>query len=276
MDLLSARPLRSLLWRSGRKLYLYARREGPNHPARNGEYWLLDAIIRRAAGSSLTFLDVGANVGDWTAHALGCLARRARSGVVHAFEPAPAAHAQLERRFAGEPRVVARSTALSDQRGTAPLYLVGAVAGTNSLVDQGIGSPICVPVTRVDDYLAEHAIEHVTLLKSDAEGLDLAVLRGGLGALDAGRIDAWQFEYNARWVHARAFLRDVFELLAARPYVLGKLFGNGVEVFDAWHPELERYFETNFVLLRKGTPLERLGQLSRFTRSNVPARARRG
>lgn len=275
MDLLSARPLRSLLWRAGRKLYLYARREGPNHPARNGEYWLLDAIVRRAAGSSLTLLDVGANVGDWTAHALACLARRARPGVVHAFEPAPAAHSQLARRFAAEPRVLARAMALSDQRGTASLYLVGDAAGTNSLVDQGIGDPVPVAVARVDDYLTEHAIEHVTFLKSDAEGLDLAVLRGGLGALDAGRVDAWQFEYNGRWIHARAFLRDVFELVAARPYVLGKLFGNGIELFDAWHPELERYFETNFVLLRQGTPLERLGRRSRFNRSNVPVRTRR-
>jgi FkbM family methyltransferase len=276
MHPLSAWPLRSLVWRAGRKLYQYARREGPNHPARNGEYWLLDAIVRRAAGRSLTLLDVGANVGDWTAHALDCLSRRARHGTVHAIEPAPGAHAHLARRFAGEPRVVARATALSDRPGTASLYLVGELAGTNSLVDQGIGSPIPVTVTRVDDYLAEHAIERVTFLKSDTEGLDLAVLRGGLGALDAGRIDAWQFEYNARWVAARAFLRDVFELMAARPYVLGKLFGNGVELFDAWHPELERYFETNFVLLRKGTPLERLGRHSQFNRSNVPVRAHRG
>jgi FkbM family methyltransferase len=276
MDPLSAWPLRSLVWRAGRKLYQYARREGPNHPARNGEYWLLDAIVRRAAGSSLTLLDVGANVGDWTAHALDCLSRRAREGAVHALEPAPGAHVHLMRRFADDPRVVVRGAALSDRRGTAPLYVVGELAGTNSLVDQGIGSPVSVAVTRVDDYLTEHAIGRVTFLKSDTEGLDLAVLRGGLAALDAGRIDAWQFEYNARWIQARAFLRDVFDLMATRPYVLGKLFGNGVELFDAWHPELERYFETNFVLLRRGTPLERLGRHSQFNRSNVPVRARRG
>jgi FkbM family methyltransferase len=263
------------LWRAGRKLYQYARREGPNHPAQNGEYWLLDAVVRRAAGSSLTLLDVGANVGDWTQQALGCLSRHARQGSVHALEPAPGAHRHLAQRFAGEPRVLVRSLALSDRSGTEPLYVVGELAGTNSLVDQQIGSPVPVAVTRLDDYLLEHAIERVALLKSDTEGLDLAVLRGGLGALGAGRIDAWQFEYNARWIHARAFLRDVFELVATRPYVLGKLFGNGIELFDAWHPELERYFETNFVLLRTGTSLERLGRLSRFNRSNVSLRARR-
>lgn len=269
MDPLSNRRLRSFVWRAGRKLYQYARREGPNDPARNGEYWLLDAIVQRASGDSLTLLDVGANVGDWTERALSCLARHGRSGAVHAIEPAPGAHAHLEQRFAGEPRVHVQRVALADRCGTESLYVVGELAGTNSLVDQQMGSPVPVAVTRVDDYLKAHAIPHVTFIKSDTEGLDLAVLRGGLEALSHGRVDAWQFEYNARWIHARSFLRDVFDLVAPQPYVLGKLFGDGVELFESWHPELERYFETNFVLLRTGTPLERLGQRSRFSRSNV-------
>lgn len=273
MDPLSSRALRSLLWRAGRKLYQYARREGPNHPTRNGEYWLLEAIVQGASGSSLKLLDVGANVGDWTQRALDSLSRRSRPGTVHAFEPAPVAHAHLARRFAGDSRVTVCSMALSDRAGSAPLYVVGDMAGTNSLVNQHIGSPVPVEVTCVDDYLRERAIDHVTFLKSDTEGHDLAVLRGGLGALSAGRVDAWQFEYNARWVHARAFLRDVFELVATRPYVIGKLSGDGIELFEAWHPELERYFETNFVLLRQGTPLAALGRLSRFDRSNVAVRA---
>ncbi|HTV22124.1 MAG TPA: FkbM family methyltransferase [Polyangiaceae bacterium] len=269
MDPLSSRRLRSFVWRAGRKLYQYARREGANDPARNGEYWLLDAIVQRASGHALTLLDVGANVGDWTQRALTCLTQHGRNGAVHAIEPAPAAHAHLEHRFAGDPRVHVQRVAIADHTGTESLYVVGELAGTNSLVDQQIGHPIPVAVTRVDDYLKAHAIEHVTFLKSDTEGLDLAVLRGGLEALARGRVDAWQFEYNARWIHARAFLRDVFELIARQPYVLGKLFGDGVELFDAWHPELERYFETNFVLLRTGTPLEPLGRRSRFNRSNV-------
>lgn len=273
MDPRSSRRLRSLLWRAGRKLYLYARREGPNDPPRNGEHWLLDEIVRRApAGRPLVLLDVGANLGDWSARALASLSRHGRAGAVHAIEPAPGAYARLERRFSGEPRVLARRVALADRSGTESLYVAGEAAGTNSLLDQQLGEPVPVAVTRVDDYLKAHAIEHVTLLKSDAEGADLAVLRGGLDALSHGRVDAWQFEYNARWVYARAFLRDVFDLIGARPYVLGKLFGDGVELFEAWHPELERYFETNFVLLRVGTPFERLGRRSRFDRSNVPVR----
>ncbi len=218
---------------------------------------------------------MGCHLGDWSAEALRCLSRHRRTGQVHAFEPTPTAYQYLQGRFSGEANIQLSPLALSDQRGSLPFYVVGELNGTNSLVDMQLGARTDVPATTVDGYLREHGIEHVTFLKSDTEGHDLAVLRGGARALAEGRVDLWQFEYNGRWIYARAFLRDVFELVRGTPYLLGKLYGNGVELFDAWHPELERYFETNFVLIRCGTPLEHLARPSRFDRSNVPARGRR-
>jgi FkbM family methyltransferase len=271
--MLKSTRLRSVLWRLGRKLYQYARLEGANDARFNGEYWLLDAVVARAERmrAPLTLLDVGAHRGNWTRQALDCLSRHRRAGEVHAFEPTLSTRLFLEQRFAGERRVNIRPFALSERPGTAPFYVVGELVGINSLVDMQLAAPTTpVDVTTVDDYLDEHHIEHVAFLKSDTEGNDLRVLRGGVRALTGGRIDAWQFEYNSRWIYARAFLRDVFELIVDKPYALGKVHQSGVELFDTWHPELERYFETNFVLLRKGTPLERLGQRSRFDLSNVP------
>jgi FkbM family methyltransferase len=264
---------RSLLWRLGRKLYRYARLEGANDARINGEHWLLDAVVARAERDTrLTLLDVGGHLGHWTQAALDRLSQHRRAGEVHVFEPTQSSERWLARRFAGEPRVRLRPCALSERPGTAALYVVGDLVGINSLVDMQVGTPTPVDVTSVDAYLNDHHIERVTLLKSDTEGNDLAVLRGGVGALSAGRIDVWQFEYNSRWVYARAFLRDVFELALDKPYVLGKLHAAGIELFDEWHPELERFFETNFVLLRKGTPFEQLGRRARFDRSNVAVR----
>jgi FkbM family methyltransferase len=273
---LSSSRVRSLIWRLGRKLYQYARLEGANDPHSNGEYWLLDAVVARAPREAeLTLLDVGAHRGQWTHEALDCLSRHGRTGQVHAFEPTPSTQRFLEQRFAAEPRVRLQPFALSDRPGMAALYVVGELVGINSLVDMQVGAPTPVDVTTVDAYLSQHRIDRIAFLKSDTEGNDLGVLRGGAGALAEGRIDAWQFEYNSRWIYARAFLRDVFELIMGKPYVLGKLHGGGVELFDAWHPELERYFETNFVLLRAGTALERLGRRSRFDASNAPMRVSR-
>ena len=60
------------------------------------------------------------------------------------------------------------------------------------------------------------------------------------------------------------------ESMSRAPYVLGKVHRHGVELFEGWHPELERYFETNFVLLRRGSPFEAIGRRVRFDRSNSP------
>ncbi|HEX6912929.1 MAG TPA: hypothetical protein VF142_21145 [Longimicrobium sp.] len=62
---------------------------------------------------------------------------------------------------------------------------------------------------------------------------------------------AAQFEYNHRWVYARHFLKDVFDLMRGMPYAVGKLTPAGVELYDDWHFELERFFENNFLVLHR-------------------------
>ena len=62
---------------------------------------------------------------------------------------------------------------------------------------------------------------------------------------------------------------NVFGFFADKPYRIGKLYGNGIECYDAWHPELERFFETNYVLICKGSDLERLCRRAGFDISNV-------
>lgn len=39
--------------------------------------------------------------------------------------------------------------------------------------------------------------------------------------------------------------------------------------FDKWHFELDRYFENNYVLIRKGLPMEALGLCAEFNGNNV-------
>lgn len=106
-----------------------------------------------------------------------------------------------------------------------------------------------VPVTTLAAYADQCLLDDIALVKIDTEGHDLAVLRGAVPLLSAGRIAAIQFEYNHRWVFARAFLRDAFELLQPAGYRLGKLTPLGVEFYPGWDPELESFVEGNYVAL---------------------------
>jgi hypothetical protein len=104
-----------------------------------------------------------------------------------------------------------------------------------------------VATTTLDAYADHAGLDQITLVKIDAEGHDLAVLRGARKLLVEHRILAVQFEYNHRWIAARSFLRDAFELLVPLGYRLGKLTPRGVEFYPGWDADLETFVEGNYV-----------------------------
>ena len=61
--------IRRAAYRIGRKLYMSGRMDLPNRPATNGEYWLVDQMLRLVPPDSIV-LDIGANKGEWTAYVL--------------------------------------------------------------------------------------------------------------------------------------------------------------------------------------------------------------
>lgn len=262
--------IRSFTWRLGRRLYCWARREVSSGFEASGEYWLLQSVLADADRSkSLILLDIGAYKGIWSENATSLLRQQNIPGHVYAFEPASSTFAYLSEKFKGSDLVSTNRIALSDRSGEQEFFVVGELAGTNSLLRNDDAIIEYVHTQRLDDFLGLEGIDHVLLVKSDAEGHDLSVLLGAAEALQNGRVDAWQFEYNHRWISQRSFLRDVFDFIADKPYRVGKLYGNGIEIYDKWHPELERFFESNYVLIRKESRLERLCSRAHFSNGNV-------
>lgn len=262
--------LRRALWRAGRKLYALARRDGVNDPRVNGEYWLLARVLE-SRRRGLVLLDVGANRGDWTAKALD-LGIGVPALHVHSFEPSATSRAGLERRFSGTHAVTIHPQAMSARAGEAPFYSAWAGARTSSLAPDPTASVERVSMTTVDDFVLRRGLGPIALLKIDAEGHDCQVLRGAEQTLREGRVEVVQFEYNWRWLVEHTSLRDVFTLVADKPYRVGKLVGTSIEFYAAWHFELDRYFENNYVLVREGSPVCALGATVSFDTFNVPRR----
>mgnify|MGYP006289478469 FL=1 len=271
-------PARHLAWRLGRRLYCAARGEQRRDViARNGEAMLQRrAIAATGAARPFTVLDIGANRGDWTASLLAELppARRAPGRLaLHAFEPVRETAALFRDRIdASGGAVTLHETALSDSCGEAEIALAGPGAGTSSLHPPEPGlERRRVPRTPLSALADRLGLAHIHLAKSDTEGHDLRVLAGARPLLEAGRIDLFQFEYNHRWIFARAFLRDVFALIDGLDYRLVRIDPAACTVFDAWHPELDRFFQSNYALVHARA----LGWLplrhGRFDRFNVYA-----
>jgi FkbM family methyltransferase len=245
-------------WRLGRSLYLKARFDPPNDPRLNGEHLIQRQLLMRLAErqEEAVVFDVGANVGEWTEFLLQEASRleMERRLTVHAFEPIPSTFAVLKQRIEGHRlrnnvRLVPQ--ALSNAAGSADMFLSGETAETNSLHPDAMTAAqarVVVHKSTADLYCSAGAIESIHYLKCDTEGHDMDVLRGAERLFREQRVMACQFEYNHRWVYSRHFLKDVFDLFTGTPYRIGKITTRGVELYDSWHPELERFFEGNYLL----------------------------
>lgn len=253
---------RRFVWRLGRYLYRRARGESNNDMASNGEAYVQQCVLRGAADDDepLTILDIGANVGAWTRFLLEKLDQRLLdSARIYAFEPVPETYARLQENVAGMKNgrlVRVMQIAFSDEPGEARMAVMHQLGGTNSLeFDERMAAAareiVSVRKTVLSNFCSEEGIEHVHLAKVDTEGHDANVLKGALDLLRAGRIDVIQFEYNHRWVYARSFLKDVFDLIDGLPYDIARIRSSQLEVFEFWHPEMERFFEANYVIVRK-------------------------
>jgi len=229
--------------------------DGPN-PEKNGEAWFAKMVGERAS----VFIDVGANVGDWAMMFLASMKLRGR-GLL--FDPGLSAANILRERFRENPTIEVIEAAVSDALGEATFYEERDAGETSSLVanfSQVNATQRRVRLTTVDCEILSRNLTYVDMLKIDAEGYDLRVLRGAEKSLSDHRIGIVQFEYNRPWAEAGStlgsaltFLRDldyqVFLLKRSGLYTLeygryGEFFSysNFVAAAPPWLDRLQPYF----------------------------------
>ncbi len=139
--------------------------------------------------------DVGANVGQTTLAILDHF----RSPHIHAFEPSPATFRLLRQAVGGRDGVTLVPSALGDQEGMLPFNVTRDYSVNDSLLTptwQDRGSVVEVRVETVAGYCARHRIQRIDLLKIDAQGYDLHVLRGAREMLSEKRITLFACEAN--------------------------------------------------------------------------------
>ena len=247
------------LVRIGAFLVRAGRQDMPNHIAANGEALIQKTMLSKVNKTEVIIIDCGANIGQWstqlfeTTKAIG----HASDLKVFCFEPSSFTHdklsAKLEKLQSPNMSFSAIKKALSNRPGMLNLKIVHDGAGTNSLVNVpgGYASEETVLVTTVDEFVAENGLEKIHLLKVDAEGHDLDVIRGAENLLDEQRINLIQFEYNWRWIYGKHFLQEAFEYLTQRDYEIGKITPAGIQFYAKYDTQLESFIEGNYLACSK-------------------------
>jgi FkbM family methyltransferase len=147
-------------------------------------------IIEKTLRKGNTFLDVGANVGYFSAVGAACVGT---SGRVHSFEPMPWLFPYLEQLRSLNPQysIAVNQFAIGDKNDKTIIY-EGENTGGHSLLEGYFTSGQAqgkheIQVHRLDDYLQQHAIKHVDFIKIDTEGYEFPVLLGLKRFLDNSR-----------------------------------------------------------------------------------------
>jgi FkbM family methyltransferase len=127
------------------------------------------------------FFDIGANIGYLSAIAAGLVGPQ---GQVHCFEPVPEYFDRVRRLAELNPEyaITPNACGAGEIAGDCRIY-VTREPGQNTMVSDYKSGPeivttMDVPVIRLDSYIERHALENVKLIKIDAEGFELPILKG--------------------------------------------------------------------------------------------------
>lgn len=151
------------------------------------QLWVLDGLGREA-----TFIDIGANQGEFTIFAAG----RLTHGKVFAVEPFDKVRGKLQSNLTinGFQNVEVIPYALSDAPGRAELFTDAARYGETNKNNCGLTSLVKseirgtkigeTEVSTLDELVSSKNLDRLDLIKIDVEGSEPAVLRGGLATLE--------------------------------------------------------------------------------------------
>lgn len=179
-------------------------------------------------------VDGGANDGGTTDRLLQDYANPA----IHAFEPIPELVAQLENRFAGDPRVTVYGMALGAEARMVKFNILNKLVASSILTPSAIkkryqGDNVAVarvvevPQVRLDDVMG---MRQVDLLKLDLQGYEIEALKGATSLLERTRIIATEVEFVPLYDDQPLFA-DVDMFIRAQGFRL-------LNLYDLWsHPD---------------------------------------
>ena len=202
------------------------------------EVALVAGLFRRRRGPENVMMDVGAHFGYTLERFL------ALGWCVYAFEPDSENRSVLEARYLSDPHVTIDSRALSDEpHESATLYRSPVSTGISTLepFHEQHSPAEEVVVTTLRSAVSEYGIPRITVLKVDAEGHDLPVLRGGDWDRHPPEVVIAEFDNKKTAVVGYAF-EDLAEFLHGRGYQL---------LISEWHPVVEYGQQHRFRRVRK-------------------------
>lgn len=223
-------------------------------------------LMQKLVHPGNTIFDVGANVGEWSLHAL-------ELGIpihLYAFEPLPLIFTDLQQRLSNYSSAQAVNLALSNNIGRVNFYYYDETyefSGLSSfyvreVLKEDHQPPKIIEVEQdtLTHFCLSHNIDRIDFLKIDAEGAEWVILQGATNLIEQNKIKAIQFEYGGCYVDAKTRLEDIFNFLSQQEYLVFRIIPDGLIQITEWKPYLENFIISNYVAIKKEEISDLLGE----------------
>lgn len=196
----------------------------------SGEAFMLKNIILGFRNKHAIIFDIGANIGDYSKEVLNL----ASNLTIFAFEPHPLNYKKLLDNIDAD-NVFCFNVGVGNENGEMSLYDYADNDGSSHAslykaviedIHHGKAIEHKVKIIKLSDFVIEHGIDFIDLLKIDTEGNEMKVLLGLKDFIAEGKIGAIHFEFNEMNVISKVFFKDYFELLSN--YDLYRLLPNSM------------------------------------------------
>lgn len=200
--------------------------------------------------------DVGANRGLYSAMIL-----EVNPGArLHCFEPHPRNFEALKQRIGRTANAILNNCGCGDEPGALTLFDYADADGSShasmhrEVIERLHGARSVehrVPVVCLDDYVKEHGIRQIDLLKIDTEGHEFAVLRGAADTLRTGIVACIHIEFNEMNAVSGVFFKQFYDLLSP-DYTLYRLLPTSMLEITRYMPAYHEIFAfQNIVAFRR-------------------------
>jgi FkbM family methyltransferase len=220
----------------------------------SGENAFVKYMISTGRFSRGVILDVGANVGHYSV-----MLRSKRVALpIYAFEPHPVAYNKL-REAAAMHQFIPVQKGAGENAETTFIYDYVENKGSEhaSMYKEVIADfrkceveEIAIDLTTIDEFIEDHQLSEIALLKVDTEGNELNVLKGARRAIEGGMINVIQIEFNEMNVISRTFFKDIIDILPG--YEFYRLLPDGLKALGEYNvAAFEIFAFQNIVAIRR-------------------------